>query len=136
MATVRPLAEEDVAAAGDAFDRAFAALRAALGLPVAARTQADAQRVHRRIAHFQATDPGGSWVAEDRGTIVGMSQAFVREGWWVLSLLGVATSSLWTSRAGGYAGLAFAALGVYLYASTASVATGGRALPLGHPIMR
>lgn len=54
----------------------------------------------------------------------------------LLSLLGVTTGSLWTSRAGGYAGLAFAALGVYLYASTASVATGGRPLPLGHPILR
>jgi uncharacterized protein len=39
------------------------------------------------------------------------------------------------SKAGGYAALAFAALGVYLFASTASVATGGRPLPLGRPLV-
>ncbi len=40
------------------------------------------------------------------------------------------------SKAGGYVALVFAALGVYLYASTAAVATGGRALPLGRPLLR
>ena len=39
------------------------------------------------------------------------------------------------SGAGGYAALAFAVLGVYLFASTAAVATGGRALPLGRPLL-
>jgi hypothetical protein len=32
--------------------------------------------------------------------------------------------------------LLFAAVGVYLYASTASVATGGRPYPLGRPTVR
>ncbi len=36
-------------------------------------------------------------------------------------------------KAAGYVVLVFAAIGVYLYASTASVATGG-ALPLGRPL--
>ena len=38
-------------------------------------------------------------------------------------------------NAGGYVALVFAAIGVYLYFSTASLATGGRALPLGRPIL-
>jgi succinate-acetate transporter protein len=54
----------------------------------------------------------------------------------LLSFLGVNEGSAGVSKAGGYAALAFAVLGVYLYASTASVATGGRALPLGRPVLR
>ena len=50
--------------------------------------------------------------------------------------LGVNGSSTGMLKAGGYVALAFAAIGVYLYASTASVATGGRAFPLGRPTLR
>jgi len=49
---------------------------------------------------------------------------------------GVSPASVQAAKAGGYAALAFAVLGVYLFASTASVATGGRALPLGRPLLR
>ena len=44
-----------------------------------------------------------------------------------------ATRRLWYGMAGL---LVFAAIGVYLYASTASVATGGRPLPLGRPTLQ
>src|SRR4051794_37228041 len=44
----------------------------------------------RRVAHLQRTDPGGAWVADAAGTIVGMALALVREGIWGLSLLAVA----------------------------------------------
>ena len=54
----------------------------------------------------------------------------------LLVFLGVNEDSAGLSKAGGYVALVFAALGVYLYASTASVATGGRALPLGRPLLR
>jgi uncharacterized protein len=54
----------------------------------------------------------------------------------LLVLLGVNEGSAGLSKAGGYVALVFAALGVYLYASTAAVATGGRALPLGRPLLR
>jgi hypothetical protein len=54
----------------------------------------------------------------------------------LLSFLGVNEGSAGLSKAGGYAALAFAALGVYLYASTAALATGGRALPLGRPLLQ
>jgi succinate-acetate transporter protein len=54
----------------------------------------------------------------------------------LLSFLSVNEGSAVLAKLGGYAALVFAALGVYLYASTASVATGGRALPLGRPLLR
>jgi succinate-acetate transporter protein len=54
----------------------------------------------------------------------------------LLAFLGVNEGSAGLSKAAGYVALAFAALGVYLYTSTASVATGGRALPLGRPLLR
>jgi len=50
--------------------------------------------------------------------------------------LGVNEASTGMLKAGGYVALAFAAIGVYLYFSTASVATGGRPLPLGRPALR
>ena len=46
-------------------------------------------RARRRIAHLLETDPGGAWVAEAGGEIVGASLALVREGIWGLSLLGL-----------------------------------------------
>jgi uncharacterized protein len=54
----------------------------------------------------------------------------------LLVFLGVSESSAGLSKAGGYVALVFAALGVYLFASTASVETGGRPLPLGRPLVR
>lgn len=46
-------------------------------------------RGRARIAHLQGTDPGGAWVAERHGRIVGIALALVREGVWGLSLFGV-----------------------------------------------
>jgi uncharacterized protein len=53
----------------------------------------------------------------------------------LLVFLGVNESSATAMKIGGYVVLVFAAIGVYLYASTASVATGGRPLPLGTPVI-
>jgi uncharacterized protein len=53
----------------------------------------------------------------------------------LLVFLGVNEASGGILKAGGYVALAFAAIGVYLYFSTASVATGGRPLPLGRPAL-
>ena len=44
----------------------------------------------RRVAHLQRTDPGGAWVADAEGEIVGIALALVREGIWGLSLFAVA----------------------------------------------
>jgi len=40
------------------------------------------------------------------------------------------------SKTAGYVVLAFAAVGVYLFFGSASVATGGKAFPLGKPVLR
>jgi GNAT superfamily N-acetyltransferase len=53
-------------------------------------TEAMRRRAERRIAHLQTTDPGGAWVAEAAGEIVGLALALLREGIWGLSLFGVA----------------------------------------------
>jgi uncharacterized protein len=53
----------------------------------------------------------------------------------LLVFLGVNESSANLSKVAGYVVLAFAAIGVYLYANTASLATGGRPLPLGNPLI-
>ena len=58
------------------------------GLPVTGNSIQDERRRQDRTRHFLGTDPGGSWVAEEGGTVVGMSQSFVREGYWMLSQLG------------------------------------------------
>jgi GNAT superfamily N-acetyltransferase len=44
----------------------------------------------RRVGHLHRTDPGGAWVADAGGEIVGMALALVREGIWGLSLFAVA----------------------------------------------
>jgi GNAT superfamily N-acetyltransferase len=41
----------------------------------------------RRFLHFVENDPGGAWVAERDGRVVGAALASVREGIWGLSLL-------------------------------------------------
>jgi succinate-acetate transporter protein len=54
----------------------------------------------------------------------------------LLLLLATANASTGLVKTAGYVVLAFAAVGVYLFFNTASLATGGKALPLGRPIMR
>jgi GNAT superfamily N-acetyltransferase len=54
----------------------------------AARAE-DTRRQRLRVGHLRETDPGGAWVAELEGEIVGMALALVREGVWGLSLFGV-----------------------------------------------
>jgi GNAT superfamily N-acetyltransferase len=88
MLTLRPMTDDDVAGAVQAFDMGFLAMRARYGLPVTANSLQNERRRQNRTRHFLGTDPGGSWVADDDGTIVGMSQSTVREGYWLLSQLG------------------------------------------------
>lgn len=54
----------------------------------------------------------------------------------LLVFLGVNETSTGLLKTAGYVVFVFAALGVYLYASTASAATGGSTLPLGKPVIR
>jgi uncharacterized protein len=53
----------------------------------------------------------------------------------LLSLLGVIKTSAALTHASGYATFAFVAVGVYLFLHGLTTATGGRALPLGRPLL-
>ncbi|HVA06671.1 MAG TPA: GNAT family N-acetyltransferase [Acidimicrobiales bacterium] len=88
MITLRPMEEADVPGAVEAFDSGFLAMRARYGMPVTAQSLQEERRRQNRTRHFLSTDPEGSWVADDDGLIVGMSQSFIREGYWTLSQLG------------------------------------------------
>jgi ribosomal protein S18 acetylase RimI-like enzyme len=88
MVTFRQMTGADVPAAVAAFDSGLLSMLARHGLPVTGNSIQDERRRLDRTRHFLGTDPDGSWVAEDGGTVVGMSQSFVREGYWMLSQLG------------------------------------------------
>ncbi len=88
MVTFRQMTEVDVPAAVAAFESGLLGIAAGHGLPVTGNSIQDERRRQDRTRHFLGTDPDGSWVAEDGGTVVGMSQSFVREDYWMLSQLG------------------------------------------------
>jgi GNAT superfamily N-acetyltransferase len=50
------------------------------------------ERGRARVAHLQRTDPGGAWVAEADGEVVGLALALIREGLWGFSLFAVASA--------------------------------------------
>jgi GNAT superfamily N-acetyltransferase len=84
--TIRPMRHGDAAAAVAAARTAFAQLDP----PEPCSPEEEAIRATAgaaRIAHMQRTDPGGCWVAEHEGVLVGTSVAIVREDLWGLSLL-------------------------------------------------
>ena len=54
----------------------------------------------------------------------------------LLVLLGTANASTSTLKLGGYVVFAFATLGAYLFLDAMSQATGGKAMPLGPPILK
>ncbi len=53
----------------------------------------------------------------------------------LLVLLGTVQASTGLLKTGGYFVLAFAALGIYIFFGSASQATGGKAVPLGRPVL-
>jgi len=82
------MTDADVPAAVAAFDSGMLAMLARHQLPVTGNSIQDERRRQDRTRHFLGTDPGGSWVAEENDTVIGMSQSFVREDYWMLSQLG------------------------------------------------
>jgi succinate-acetate transporter protein len=54
----------------------------------------------------------------------------------LLLLLGNTQASASLTKTAGYVVLAFAAVGVYLFFNSLSLATGGKAMPLGRPVLR
>ncbi len=59
----------------------------------------------------------------------------VAEAALVLDLVGIINTSANLTKAAGWVIMAFAALAVYLFASTASKAAGGKEFPLGKPLL-
>jgi GNAT superfamily N-acetyltransferase len=82
---VRPLESRHVDAAHDVSAAAFDDLNRRLGEDPEPPTPVAVGRI--RIGRCLATDPGGAWVAERDGEVVGCALAIVREGVWGLSLL-------------------------------------------------
>ena len=73
------MAEADIPACAEVIGAAFA-------MPVDVHAR---HRAERRLAHLLATDPAGAFVGEARGRVVGVAQAYLREGLWCLSMLAV-----------------------------------------------
>jgi GNAT superfamily N-acetyltransferase len=84
------MAQADIPVVSAVFNDAMEGVRVRFNLPEMARTPAQAARFEQRVAHLLGTDPGGSFVAVSDDRVVGLSQALVRDDFWVLSLLGVA----------------------------------------------
>jgi succinate-acetate transporter protein len=59
----------------------------------------------------------------------------VAEAALVLDLVGIINTSANLTKAAGWVIMAFAALAVYLFASTASKVAGGKEFPLGKPLL-
>lgn len=78
MVAVRLMTHDDIEQATDVSARAF---ELDLDQPGAR------DRWRQRVAHISRTDPGGAFVAETGGEIVGVAEAMVREKLWVLALL-------------------------------------------------
>lgn len=88
-ARIRPLRPEDIAAAADV---GWQALSPYMPQAVAADADDPGPRVawqRARIAHLLDTDPGGCWVAEAGGAVVGVALGLVREDVWGFSLFGL-----------------------------------------------
>lgn len=83
-ASGRPRVREMVQ--GD-LDEATRAMGAAFGLDL--RDARIRSRMRDRLAHLLSTDPGGAFVGERGGQVVGVAQAYLREGLWCLSMLAV-----------------------------------------------
>ena len=83
--SVRPLEAGDVDAVHEISVEAFQDLNRRFGEPPEPAGPLAATRV--RLGHLLSTDPGGAWVAERGGRVVGCSLAVLREGLWGLSLL-------------------------------------------------
>jgi len=83
--SVRPLEAADIDPVLDLSVEAFQDLNRRLGEPPEPPGPIAAGRV--RMRRLLATDPGGAWVAERSGRVVGCSLGIVRDGLWGLSLL-------------------------------------------------
>jgi GNAT superfamily N-acetyltransferase len=77
--------DEDARAVHDVSTVTFADLEARFHYPPSPPPPPDGPLV--RFSHLIETDPGGAWVAEEDGRVIGGALAIDREGVWGLSLL-------------------------------------------------
>ena len=89
----RPLQEADLEAVHASNVRAFDDLDRRLGRPYLGGPPPPVATALLRLCRLLSTDPGGSWVAERDGEVVGCALALLREGLWGLSLLFVDPSA-------------------------------------------
>jgi GNAT superfamily N-acetyltransferase len=84
---IRPMQLDDVDAVIELAYVTFEALSRSRGEALEPRQ--DAESVRPRYANLVRSDPGGAWVAEHDGNVVGVAVALLREGVWGLSVLAV-----------------------------------------------
>lgn len=85
--TIRPLREGDAEAAAAV---AFTALRQLYPEDLSPEEEElRAVTGTARVAHLHDTDPGGCWVAEGDGRVIGTALGLIREGVWGFSLFGL-----------------------------------------------
>ncbi len=85
--TIRPMLPGDAPAAARVAHAALSELYPIAEEPEDVPLRERAQVA--RAAHLQQTDPGGCWVAEVDGDVVGVALGLVREGVWGFSLFGL-----------------------------------------------
>jgi GNAT superfamily N-acetyltransferase len=86
--TIRPMLPDDVSAARAAAAEALQDLHPEQQ-PTEEQERDQIASGHARAAHLQRTDPGGCWVAELDGEIIGTALSLIREDVWGFSLFGV-----------------------------------------------
>ncbi len=87
-AEIRRMRSSDIAAAYESAAMSFAT-EPEERERVSSRTEEEVEESHKRYRSSLRTDPGGAWVAEDKGAIVGVAIALRREKLWILSLFTV-----------------------------------------------
>jgi predicted N-acetyltransferase YhbS len=86
---IRPLRDDDVAAADDVAWHALHEVGQEFGFSMGVRDDARIAWAQARIRHIAAHDPEGSVVAERDGQVIGIGLAVRRGSLWFLSLLAV-----------------------------------------------
>jgi GNAT superfamily N-acetyltransferase len=90
---IRPMGPDDVAEAERVSGAAFLQLeveqRRAVDPEPTPRSATQAERWAARTRHFVETDPGGCWVAERDGTMVGFATSIRRDLTWILATYAV-----------------------------------------------